>query len=112
MLNIIEKHFYYLEQIKLHYANRQSDNNLDLAIEYCKKQIDISKEVKQAWLIEYAHDSQLPSHTGLKQLAIIYEKQGKYEEALELTKRYLEEGWLNKDCQKRIERLENKMKSK
>lgn len=97
--DISGSHSYYIEKIKFHYANRAESNNLDLAIEYCKKQIDISKEVKQAWFIKEGNALHLPSHIGFKQLAIIYEKQEKFEEALELTKRCLEEGW-NNDCKK------------
>lgn len=106
--DIIGRNIYYLEQIKFHYANRQKDNHLELAIEYCKKQIDISKEVKQAWFIQNGHALHLPSHIGFKQLAIIYEKQGKYKEALDITKEALLEGW-NNDSQKRIDRLEKKI---
>lgn len=110
--DIIGRHIYYHEQIKFYYANREKENHFDLAIEYCQKQIHISKQVKKAWLIKNFNDPQLPGHFGFKQLAIIYEKQGEYEEALELTKRCLEEGWNNKDSKKRIDRLEKKLKNK
>ena len=119
--HLIHKHIYInkqklegvpFEQIKFYYANREKENHFDLAIEYCQKQIHISKQVKKAWLIKNFNDPQLPGHFGFKQLAIIYEKQGEYEEALELTKRCLEEGWNNKDSKKRIDRLEKKLKNK
>lgn len=106
--NILDKHFFYLSGIKIHYANREKDSNaLNFAIEYCKKQISIAKEAKKEFLKEYPSEP-LPSHTGYKQLAIIYDKQKKYTEALEITRQALCEGW-NDDCQKRIDRLEKKI---
>ena len=33
-LNILNKHFYYSEQIQFNYANREISNHLDLAIDY------------------------------------------------------------------------------
>lgn len=106
--NILDKHFFYLSGIKIHYANREKDSNaLNLAIEYCKKQINISKEAKREFLKEYP-STPLPSHTGYKQLAILYDKQKKYSEALEITRQALSQGW-NDDCQKRIDRLEKKI---
>lgn len=106
--DILDKHFFYLNCIKAFYSNRENYKDaLDLAIDYCKKQISISKKAKEAFLREYS-DSQLPIHTGFKQLAIIYEKDKKYDEALIITKQALLEGW-NNDSEKRIERLEKKL---
>lgn len=107
--SILDKHFFYLDCIKLFYSNRDYYNDaLDLAIEYCKKQICISKQAKNQFLKEYPN-SELPSHTGFKQLAIIYEKDKRYDEALMITRQAFSEGW-NNQSEKRIERLENKLK--
>lgn len=105
---MLDKHFFYLSGIKVHYPNSEKDSNaLNLAIDYCKRQISISKEAKNEFLKQYPY-SPLPSHTGFKQLAIIYDKQKKYSEALTLTKQSLLEGW-NDECQKRINRLEKEI---
>lgn len=106
--DILDLHFFYLSGIRMHYSNRDNDDNaLNSAIDYCKKQINISQEAKKEFLNQYP-DSPLPSHTGYKQLAVIYDKQGQYLEALKITKQALIEGW-NDDYQKRLTRLENKI---
>lgn len=108
--DILDEHFYYLHCIKVFYRNRDNDPDaLNKAIEYCKKQISISSKTKIAFL-NAKHFGFLPGHTGYKQLAIIYEKQKEYQKALDLTKQALEEGW-DDECQKRIDRLEKKLKS-
>lgn len=106
--DMLDVHFFYLSCIKVFYKNRDNyPDALDKAIEYCKKQINISNKSKIAFeKCEYFN--QLPSHTGYKQLAIIYEKKKEYKKALEITQHALEEGW-NDDCQKRIDRLIKKI---
>ncbi|WP_294363039.1 hypothetical protein [uncultured Clostridium sp.] len=107
--SILTLHFYYLNCLEVHYRNRNEDKDaLDLAIEYCKKQISISKETKKAFKEQEPHED-LPLHTGYKQLAIIYEKQGNIEEALKITKEALKERWNKEDCIKRIARLKKKL---
>lgn len=108
--DILDEHFYYLHCIKVYYRNRDNDPDaLNKAIEYCNKQISISSKSKIAFL-KNKDFGFLPSHTGYKQLAIIYEKQKEYQKALDVTKQALKEGW-NDECQKRIDRLEKKLKS-
>lgn len=107
--NILDVHFFFQSAINIFYSRRNDDNNaLDISIEYCKKQIDISKKVKKAFLKEYPN-SPLPTHIGYKQLAIIYEKQKKFDEALKITKKALAEGWNIEDCNNRIEKLNKKI---
>lgn len=106
--DILDIHFFYLNCIRVLYKNRDNyPDALDKAMEYCEKQINISNKSKIAFeKCEYFKE--LPSHTGYKQLAIIYEKRKEYDKALELTQKALEEGW-NDDCQKRIDRLIKKI---
>lgn len=106
--DVLDVHFFYLNCIRVLYKNRDNyPDALDKAIEYCEKQINISNKSKIAFeKCEYFKE--LPSHTGYKQLAIIYEKRKEYDKALELTQKALEEGW-NDDCQKRIDRLIKKI---
>ena len=107
--NILDLHFYYLNCIEVFYRNRNEDEDaLNLAIKACKKQIEINKKVKSAFLKDYP-ENDLPHHTGYKQLAIIYEKQGDIDKALKITKESLANGWNIEDCNSRIMRLEKKL---
>lgn len=104
--DIINVHFVYHYGIELYYSNRDKiEGALDGAIEYCKKQISISEEVKKAYL---SKEKLLPNHRGFKQLAIIYEKQGELEKAMEVTRLALKQGW-NEDSERRFQRLEKKL---
>lgn len=105
---ILDEHFYYSHCIKVYYRNRNNDPEaLHKAIEYCKKQISISKECKMAFENNETFGF-LPAHIGYKQLAIIYEKQNEYQKALDLSKQALAEGW-NDEWEKRIDKLEKKL---
>ena len=106
---IITIHLYYGMCVKNYYPHRDTmPGALDKAIEYCKRQIQISEQAREAFL----KDSDfLPSHTGFKQLAIIYEKQGKISEALDIAKMDMKQGW-NGDAERRVARLEKKCISK
>ena len=53
----------------------------------------------------------LPAHRGFTQLAIIREKEGKFDEALKLCQTAVKQGW-NGDWEKRIARLEAKQTKK
>ncbi len=106
--NILDEHFFYLSGIKFYYKNRdKKEGALEKAIYYCNKQISISQLSKDAFLKEYPKSS-LPQHTGYNQLAIIYEKNKAYKQAVDLSYKALSEGW-NGDWDKRIARLEKKL---
>lgn len=107
--DVLDLHYFCLSAIRVYYANREEDEEaLNKAIEYCKLQISLAEKVKKALKKEYSSHS-LPCHTGYQQLAIIYEKQKLYDQALDITREALELGWNEKDCVKRIERLEKKI---
>lgn len=107
-VSVLDKHFFYLEKLKVYYRNRDTDDfALDKAISACIEQINISKQSKEAFLKEYKN-SPLPSHSWFEQLAIIEEKRWNYEKAIELSKQALDEWW-NWDWEKRIERNEMKL---
>lgn len=106
--DILDKHYFFLSAINVYYPSRNERTDaLNAAISYCKRQIDISKKVKAALLKEYP-TSPLPLHTGYKQLAIIYEKQERYEDAIQILNKALKEGWNVDDSNKRIEKLQKK----
>lgn len=105
--NVLDKHFLYSQQIEIFYKDRENKESLHKAIEACKKQIAISEEAKEAWLSKYS-DS-LPSHNGYYQLSIIYDKQGKIKEAIEILEKCINQGWTDKSNEKRLEKLKKKL---
>jgi tetratricopeptide (TPR) repeat protein len=69
-------HFAYNELIDVYYKQRDDrEDAIEKCIEYCKKDIEIAEE----FVAEFSEVPRIPS---FKRLAIIYERQGQYEEAL------------------------------
>ena len=113
--DIVEVHFYYMHMINVFYKMRNDiPDALDIAIHYCKRQIEIAPKVAVAMKSEFKQG--LPSHTGYKQLSIIFEKQGKYDLAIQLCEEAFIAGWgegvttpkSTDDWEKRIQRLQKK----
>ena len=105
---VLDQHFAFIEEIKVHYKQReQGPKFLDRAITACEKQIAMSADDSAAFKADGF--SPLPSHTGFKQLAIIYEKQGNLTGAIDLAKRAKREGWAG-DWDKRIARCQKRLK--
>lgn len=99
----------YYETIKTYYRERNSNPNaLKKAIAACQNQITLAPLTAKAFRKEWRGEP-LPAHTGYKQLAIILEKQKQFHEALTLCKEALKAKW-NGDWEKRIERLDKKLK--
>jgi len=101
-------HFYYMHMIKFYYKDRENVESYQKAIKYCQKQIEISLEMKRIYLDEYP-SSNLPSHTGFEQLSIIFEKENKLDDALNIAEKAFSEGWSG-DWEKRIMKLKAKNK--
>ena len=107
--DVLDRHFFCLSAIRVYYANRENDSEaLDKAIFFCKEQIQLAPKAKKQFLKE-SPSGVLPVHTGYKQLAIIYEKQKKYAEALLISEEAFSEGWNLNDCSKRINKLKEKL---
>lgn len=106
--SILDVHFLYGHKLSIYYKDRDSPGGLEKAIESCKQQIAISKKAAKEFLREY-NGSPLPSHKGYHQLAIIFEKQGKFTEAINLCKQAAEQGWAG-DWEKRVARCKKKEK--
>lgn len=105
--SILDLHYLYMTEIQMNYRDRDlRQGALDAAIHACYSQIKISRKAKAAFLRKYGNP--IPSHTGFKQLAIIREKQGEFDECIKLCIRAKDEGWLG-DWEKRIERLRKKL---
>ncbi len=106
---ILDRHFIYQHMITVYYRDRTRDPDaLELAIGACKEQIALAPNASKGFLSEYPKQA-LPEHTGYKQLAIILEKQGNLEEAIELSKSALKQVWAG-DWEKRIQRCQRRMK--
>lgn len=107
--DVLDRHFFCLSAIRVYYANRDNDAEaLDKAVFFCKEQIKLAPKAKKLFLKE-SSSGVLPVHTGYKQLAIIYEKQKKYAEALSISEDAYSEGWNLDDCTKRIDKLKGKL---
>lgn len=107
---ILDQHFFWQQRIKTSYVRRDTvPTALNRTIGYCEKQIELSEKAKGAFFNDGL--DHLPAHIGYKQLAIILEKQGELEKALEITKKAEKQGW-NNDNLKRIERLQKKLNKK
>ncbi|MFC4540823.1 tetratricopeptide repeat protein [Halosolutus amylolyticus] len=79
-------HFTYTELIDVYYKQRDEwDDAIEKCIKYCKKDIEIADE----FVAEFGDVPRIPS---FKRLAIIYEKQDQYEEALNVCDQALEIG--------------------
>ncbi len=120
---VMDQHFIFMQLGDHWYRCRDSDPSAcDRAISYYKKQIALSKAAAAEWkrgdrdLVRMARkygtsppkfDGRMPSHTGFKQLAIIYEKDGHFAEAIQLCKQAKKDGWTG-DWDKRLARIEGK----
>jgi len=79
-------HFTYNELIDVYYKQRDDrDDAIEKCIEYCKKDIEIAEE----FVAEFGEVPRIPS---FKRLAIIYERQSRYEEALAVCDQALDIG--------------------
>ena len=79
-------HFTYNELIDVHYKQRDvHEDAIEKCIQYCKKDIEIADE----FVAEFGEVPRIPS---FKRLAIIYERQERYEDAIAVCDRALEIG--------------------
>lgn len=104
---ILDIHFFYHNKIEFYYRFRDIDQeSLNIAIEACKKQIEISPKAILAFRKEY-RDQKFPMHTGYEQLAIILEKQERYDEAIGLCEKAKRQNW-NGEWNERMARCAKK----
>lgn len=91
--SVIDIHFLYLELSDIAYKKKdESQDWLNKAIELCEKDIAIAKDFLIAHKKKYPKDTSLPRIPAFERLAIIYEKQGKYEEVLNVCDKAMELG--------------------
>lgn len=105
--NILDRHFTLSEKMVIYYRERETSSEaMENAIKACKDQIELAPEAARAFLKEYPHQP-LPAHAGYRQLRIILEKQGKFDEAISLCKQAKAQGWAD-DWNKQIVTLKKK----
>ena len=102
-------HFFYSTKLEVFYKDRDlRPNGLELAIQSCEQQIANAPAAATAFKQKY--DGNLPAHKGYSQLAIILEKQKRYDEAISLCEKAKSQGWAG-DWDKRLERCDKRAKA-
>lgn len=110
--NPTDRHFVYNHLIELLYKQRDKrPDAIDLCVKYCIDDIKRIEAFKVAWIQEYEgiqtnsianrhmkpqdrHEVTLPSIPSFDRLRIIYEKQGKFSEAIQVCSKAIEvEAW-------------------
>ncbi|MGP4073822.1 tetratricopeptide repeat protein [Piscibacillus sp. B03] len=113
--NPIDLHFTYNQLIDLYYKQRDEWNHaLSDCIKYCKKDINKMDEIIREFKKDpsYKKNGSLPRMPSFERLAIIYDKQGNYQEAINICKKAISYGLNDKTkggFKGRIERLEKKL---
>ena len=118
----VKRHYYYTGQIVTLYKKRDKRGVLKRIISYCKKDIATIEEfipwyrrMRSSW----KQAPLIPSMPSFEKLAIIYEKQGKYEEAIKLSEYAIKLGLHDpkkchapKNYPNRIKRLRKKIQQR
>lgn len=105
----VDLHFAYNNLIKLYYKLRSEDDYLEKCIDYCQKDIKLYEgELRDE---QFFKDNEPRVHA-FKRLAIIYKKQERYEDAIEVCKqaiKYDMSDGTKSGFKGRLERLEGKL---
>lgn len=105
--NTMDDHFLYSQVVDVYYPDRETDPNaLDLVIWACERQIDMQGKAGKQFKKDFPK-LPLPHHNGFTQLAILREKQNRFDDAIRLSRDARKAGWAG-DWDKRIQRLEAK----
>lgn len=105
--NVLDRHFTLSEKMAIYYRERETNPEaMGKAIQACREQIAMASEAAKAFLKEYS-EQVLPAHVGYRQLRIILEKLGKFDEAIELCEQAKSQGWAD-DWDKQVETLKKK----
>lgn len=108
--DILGNHFLYSEMISIYYPQREKEGMLEEVVSACKKQIELAPSAARAFVKKYPGQP-LPSHRGYKQLVIILDKQGNFEEAIRLCEQAKAQGWVG-NWGKRVARYQKKLRSR
>lgn len=108
--NPTDRHFIYNSLIELYYKQRdERDDAIEKCIKYCKEDIDIVDDFLDDFMEDY--DDSPPRIPSFKRLAIIYEKQERHEEAIDVCEKAIQRDLTDKTkggFEGRKERLEKK----
>lgn len=104
-IDMMELHFNVTRQIELFYRDRDVPGYYEEAIKTCLELIGFQQEAQKALSVL---GPGAVSHLGYKQLAIVYEKEHRFEEAMSLCKEAKANEWMG-DWDKRIARLTKKI---
>ena len=106
--DVLALHFAYQTLTEIWYRDRETiPGALEEATRACQRQIELAIPAAAAFRKDLP-DRPLPGHVGYKQLTIIYDKQGKYAEAIRVAQQAKKQGWAG-DWDKRIERYQRKL---
>ncbi len=103
----LDNHFLFQTVIQANYQDRENEESLKAAIDACLKMISLAPEAARAFKSEFPKQ-QLPGHKGYEQLAIIYEKQGRFQDAITVSQQAARQKW-GGDWAKRIERCRKRL---
>jgi len=128
--NLIDRHFVYNHLIDLLYKQREKRSDaIDLCIKYCIEDIQRIDAFKVAWIKEYEgiqdnlisrgfkkhqdrYEVKLPNIPSFDRLRIVYEKQGRFREAIQVCSRAIEvEAWSIEAGNAQITKLMKKLTS-
>lgn len=89
--SIVDLHFIYAQMLKqIHRYHEKIEDETQMRIEICKKQIALSLQVSKIFKKEF---SEIPAHSGYFTLISILKDQGRRQEAKELILKQKKEGW-------------------
>lgn len=104
----LDAHFFHQTRIEFFYRLRDHyPSSLALAERACQDQIAIASAAAKE--LAPQQNGQLPSHKGFSQLAVLLEKQGRLQEAIEVCNTAQAGGWSG-DWQSRVEKLSKKLR--
>lgn len=107
---ILDVHFYLFGKIGFFYRCRDElPNGLKIAVNAIQSSIALSERAKAEFKKQKMWSGKSPSHTGYRQLAILYEKDKQFDVAVTICKRAKKQGWSG-DWDKRIDRCTQRMK--
>lgn len=118
---LLSQHFEYNQLIEVHYKERNKNAKaIDQCIRFCLADIQSIDKFVQAWLEEERilgkQPRRIPHIPSFERLAIIYEKQGKLEDAIKICEQAIQLGlddekkcYSPSDFGKRIEKLKTKL---
>lgn len=98
-----DQHFAYMHLIQVFYRSRKEvPGALDNAIKAAKRMIYISPVVMNDPSLRVPPDAPLPAHAGYERLAILADKQKRYDAVVTICQQALSQGWSG-DWEDRIE---------